>query len=179
MFEKLIGRWRGWLAWGTVLLLSVPLAAQEMPRTSGETLSGKQIVLADAVHGHDAILVAGFSHEGGNGTGAWVKAIHADPALSGIPVYEVAEIAGAPRLIRGMIEGGMRKGVPPAEHDSFIVLTQDEKSWRNYFEVRDDKVPCVMAVDGGGKVLWRGHGAANELEPELRSAWKGHAGSRF
>lgn len=182
MLEELIRGMNGRAIWLTCvigLLLSVPVAAQEMPRTSGETLSGKQVVLADAVQGHAAILVAGFSHEGGNGTGAWVKAIRADPALAGIPVYEVAEIAGAPRLIRGMIESGMRKSVPAAEHDSFVVLTQDEKPWRSYFEVGDDKAPYVMAIDAAGKVLWRGHGPVTEAEPELRNALKGRAGSGF
>jgi hypothetical protein len=42
--------------------------AQSLPATAGETLSGKRIVLSDAVHGHAAILVAGFSREGGAGT---------------------------------------------------------------------------------------------------------------
>ncbi|HEV3445880.1 MAG TPA: hypothetical protein VG099_14660, partial [Gemmataceae bacterium] len=61
-----------------------------MPNTAGETLSGKRIVLADQVRGHAVVLVAGFSHEAGNGTGPWVKAIHSDPALASVSVYEIA-----------------------------------------------------------------------------------------
>jgi hypothetical protein len=133
-------------------------------------LSGKPIVLADEVRGHPAVLVAGFSREGGNGTGAWVKSIHSDAALSGCTVYEIAEIAGAPSIIRGMIKSGMRKGVPPAEQNNFVVLTQDEKPWRAYFDVSDDQVPYVLLIDATGKVLWHGHGQATELEPQLRSA---------
>jgi hypothetical protein len=168
-------RWkpaRPWVVVAATIWLVSAAFAQPIPRTAGETLSGKQIVLAQAVRGHPAILVAGFSHAAGNGTGAWVKAIHADPALAGIPVYEIAQIAGAPSLIRGLIRSGMKKGVPPAEHDSFVVLTQDEKPWRNYFEVSDDQVPYVMMIDATGKVLWRGHGAAAELEPQLKNALK-------
>lgn len=149
-------------------LLPLSAFAQDLPRTTGETLSGHQIVLADAIRGHRVILVAGFSREGGNGTGAWVKAIQADSALAGIPVYEIAQIAGAPGLIRGMIKSSMKKSVPPAEHDTFVVLTQDEKPWRTAFDVSDDKVPYVMMMDAAGKVLWRGHGQAAELEPKLR-----------
>ena len=52
--------------------------AQMMPTTAGETLSGKKIVLADAVRGHAAVLVAGFSHDGGMACGDWMKAIRAD-----------------------------------------------------------------------------------------------------
>ena len=64
----------GVLILAPVLLVSGPGPAQEMPRTRGEMLSGKPIVLADEVRGHPAVLVAGFSREGGNGTGAWDRA---------------------------------------------------------------------------------------------------------
>ncbi|HEY3625922.1 MAG TPA: hypothetical protein VGL00_06550 [Terracidiphilus sp.] len=156
----------------TAILLSLAAFAQQMPETPGETLSGRHVVLAQEVRGHAAVLVAGFSREGGNGTAAWVKAIHADNALSAVPVYEIAQIAGAPSLIRGMIRSGMKKSVPEPEHDRFLVLTQDDKSWRAYFEVSDDRLPYVMMIDAQGDVLWRGHGAASDLEPKLRDALK-------
>ena len=144
--------------------------AQELPRTAGDTLSGRHVVVADEVHGHTAILVAGFSREGGNGTGAWVKAIHGDSAMGGVAVYEIAQIAGAPSLIRGMIKSGMKKSVPATEHDTFVVLTQDDKPWRAYFGVGDDQVPYVMMIDANGKVLWRGHGTVGDQEPRLKAA---------
>lgn len=161
----------GWpvsLAFLAVALLSFPAHAQQLPRTTGETLSGRQIVLADAVRGHPVILVAGFSREGGNGAGAWVKAIQTDRALAGISVYQIAQIAGAPSLIRGMIRSGMKKSVSADEHDNFVVLSQDEKPWRNTFDVTDDKVPYVMMIDDHGKMLWRSHGSAADQEPQLR-----------
>jgi len=144
--------------------------AQSMPGTSGETLSGKRIVLADATRGHSAVLVAGFSHEGGNGTGAWVKAVRGDAALAGVTVYQVAMLEGAPSLIRGTIKNGMRKGVSIADQDQFVVLTQDNKLWRQLFGVTTDKEPYVIALDAKGNVVWRGHGAADQQEPELRAA---------
>ena len=144
--------------------------AQAVPATTGETLSGKRIVLTDEVRGHSAILVAGFSREGGSATGAWIKALHGDSSLTGIAVYQVAMLAGAPAFIRGMIKSGMKKGVPPAEQEHFVVLTQDEKLWRTYFDVTNDKDPYVVLIDATGKVLWRGHGPSANLEPQLRAA---------
>lgn len=163
------------VALGLVVLVAAALTglkgfSQEMPNTAGETLSGKRIVLADQVRGHAVVLVAGFSHEAGNGTGPWVKAIHSDPALASVSVYEIAEIAGAPSLIRGMIKSGMKKGVPAAEQDYFVVLTEDAKPWRSYFEVGDDQVPYVMLLDPSGKILWHGHGSASDLEGLLKGA---------
>jgi hypothetical protein len=151
-------------------LASLAAAGQEMPKTAGDTLSGKRIVLADEVRGHFAVVVAGFSREGGNGTAAWVKAIHADSTFTGMPVYQITDLAGAPSLIRGMIKSGMKKGVPAAEQDHFVVLTQDDKTWRSYFGVDDEKVPYVALIDATGKVVWRGHGGAADLEPQLKAA---------
>ncbi len=153
-----------------IALASVAAGGQEIPRTTGDTLSGKRIVLADEVRGHAAILVAGFSREGGNGTAAWVKAIHADSTFAGMPVYQVADLAGAPSLIRGMIKSGMKKGVPAAEQDYFVVLTQDDKAWRSYFGVEDENVPYVALLDATGKAVWQGYGGAGDLEPKLRAA---------
>ena len=150
--------------------LALDSPAQSLPKTPGETLSGKRIVLADAVHGKLAVLIAGFSREGGAGSGQWVKAIQSDPALAGVAIYQVAEIAGAPSLIRGMIRNGMKKGLTPAQQDAFVVLTEDEAPWKAFFSVTADNVPYVALLDANGKVLWLGHGAASALEPQLRAA---------
>jgi hypothetical protein len=152
------------------MILLLPSNAQTMPGTAGETLSGKHIVLADATKGRSVVLVAGFSHEGGNGTGAWVKAVQADKALDGVAVYQVAMLEGAPGFMRGTIKNGMRKGVPTANQDQFVVLTQDDKLWRQFFGVTTDKEPYVVFLDAKGNVLWRGHGPADQQEPLLRTA---------
>jgi hypothetical protein len=145
-----------------------------MPTTAGETLSGKKIVLASAVRGHSTALVAGFSHEGGTACGDWMKTIRGDLALAGVDVYEIAMLEGAPGLIRGMIKSGMRKGMSDAEQERSVVLTQDEKLWERYFEVLDAKVPYVMLIDRNGDVVWRGHGAAAAIEPQLRNKVGSH-----
>ena len=154
-----------------VLLCGVGMAmAQAMPQTAGTTLSGQTVTLAQAVRGQRVVLVAGFSRAGGSGTGAWVKAVEGDPALKGVAVWQVALLAGVPGFVRGMIRNGMNKGLTAEEQERFVVLSQDEAAWRNYFGVTQDDVPYVMLLDAAGKVLWRGHGAAAAAEPALREA---------
>jgi hypothetical protein len=151
-------------------LLVPSVLSQSMPGTAGETLSGKRIVLADATREHVAVLVAGFSREGGSGCGDWFKAIRADSALSGLAVYEIASLEGAPGIFRGAIESVMRKGMSAADQDLNVVLTQDDKLWRQYFGVDSDKEPYVVLIDANGKVLWKGHGAVADLERTLKAA---------
>jgi ATP10 protein len=157
----------------TVAALSVlapACLAQSLPTTLGETLSGKPVVIADAVRGHIAVLVAGFSHEGGMATGDWIKAIRTDPAFAGVSVYQVAMLEGAPAFVRGMIKSGMKKGMPPEEQDYSVVLIQNQKLWEDYFGVTTDKDPYVVLIDSSGKVMWHGHGPVGNLEPQLKAA---------
>ena len=48
------------------LLFVGPLAAQSIPHTQADTLSGGKITLPDAVLGHPAIITIGFSRAGGD-----------------------------------------------------------------------------------------------------------------
>ena len=162
------------LAFACVVCCSVGVACygETMPQTAGETLSGQTVTLARAVRGQRVVLVAGFSRTGGEGTGAWVKAVQTDPALKGVAVWQVALLAGVPGLFRGAIRNGMKKGMPEEQQSRFVVLAQDEAAWRSYFGVTEDNAPYVLLLDGSGKVLWRGHGAAAAVEPALRGAVK-------
>jgi len=159
---------------GLMFLLAMTAAAtaQTMPATAGETLSGHHIVLAQAVGGHLALLAACFSKEAGPSCGEWAKQARTDPALAGVAVYELAMLGRAPGFIRGIIESGMRKGLSAPQQEQFVILTQDEPLWRSYFGVTTDKDPWVVLVDSAGRVLWHGHGAAANLEPLLKSAFK-------
>lgn len=71
-------------------------------------------MLADEFRRHPAVLVAGFSREAGNDTGAWVTAILADNPLAGVPVYQIAQITRAPGMIRGIVRHGFSSAVRTA-----------------------------------------------------------------
>jgi hypothetical protein len=143
---------------------------QSLPTTPGETLTGRRIVLADALRGHSAILIVGFTKDVGPACGEWVKAVQADTALSALTVYQVSMLEEAPSLLRGMIKSGMRKDLNADQQDHFVVLTQDDKVWRSFLSVASDKDPYVLLIDTSGQVLWHGHGPAANLEPLLKKA---------
>ena len=146
--------------------------AQSLPATAGESLSGHSVVLAQAVRGHASLVIASFSKEAGSACEEWSKQVHADAAMASVTVYQAAELEQAPGFIRGMVKSALRKQVPSAWQDNFVVLTQDGKQWRDYFGVTTDKDPWIVLLDAHGKVLWHGHGQASTLEPLVRGALK-------
>lgn len=155
-----------------LVFASSPAASQTLPATQGETLTGRRVAPADAVRNHPAILIAAFSREAGAGSADWEKAIHADPALAGVTVIQMAMLQKAPALLRGLIKSGMRKGLTPAQQDNFIVLIQDEELWRSYFGIASEKDSCVALLDASGKLRWRAQGPPGKLLTQLKSALK-------
>ena len=152
------------------MICAAPMGwAQALPATAGETLSGRRVVLAEAAHGHATVLVAAFSHAGGTSASAWARAIRADSALAAATLYQVALLEPVPGFARHMIEGSIRKKLSAVEQDHFVVLTEDEKLWRSYFNVSTDNDAYVVLIDADGKMVWHGHGAAS-MEPLLRAA---------
>jgi hypothetical protein len=143
-----------------------------MPGTQGDTPFGERMVLADAVRGHAALVIAGFSREAGKQSGDWAKAVNDDAAMAGVTVYEAVMLGRAPGFVQSMVKASLRKQVAAGAREKFAVLTQDEAAWRGYFGVSDDKDPYVVLLDAGGKMLWHGHGAAGNLEPLVRAALK-------
>ena len=168
-------RWVVWMVWMVALLAAgngLCVLAQALPATVGETPSGERIVLAEALRGHAAILVASFSRAAGAGSDEWAKALDADPAWTGLPVFRAAMLEQAPGFVRGFIKAALRKQLSAAAVHRYAVLIQDEGLWRSYFGVTTDKDPYVVLLDADGNIRWHGHGAARDLEPLLKAALK-------
>jgi len=145
--------------------------ATTMPRVEGETLSGKKILLPDDARGKIALLAIGFSRKGGNATRAWSdrfkKEFGADPRFA---VYPVAELEGAPRFVRGMIVGSMRKGTPTADRDRFVTLFQGTEELKRFVGFSTSDEAYLLLLDANGTVQWRGHGLFGEEDyPALQT----------
>jgi hypothetical protein len=125
----------------------------------GETLSGKRIILPDDARGKIALLSIGFSKKSGEATRAWgdhfKKDFGADPRYA---VYPVAVLEEAPRFVRGMILGGMRRGTPASEQDRFVILFQGEADWKRFVSYSGPDEAYLLLIDAKGEIRWRGHG---------------------
>jgi hypothetical protein len=159
----------------TLLVLLLALAtpprgwSQTMPDTGAETLAGQPMVLADALRGRSAILVMSFSREAGTACDEWTRKLAADPALAAIPVYRAAMLEAAPGFVRGWIKSALRKQLSAADQQRYVLFSSDEKRWRSYLSVSNDKLPAVLLLSKDGLILWRGQGSA-ALLTQLKAA---------
>jgi len=148
------------LALATTLLISAA-AAQQFPRLQEESLAGQQVVLPDAAAGKVAVMVLGFSHASSTPTGAWMeRAAEEFGKNPNVVLYQLAVIEDAPRLVRGMIISGMKKGVPENQRVFFVPVVHKENDLKQLVGYKDDNDAYLVVLDRTGKVIYQTHGSA-------------------
>ncbi len=158
---------RGWaISWMVLLggiLCAVGRAQTTIPRSQVTALAGNTVALPDALHGKFGVLVVGFSHASEDQVAAWGRLLEADYGQShDVTYFEIAMLAGAPKMVRGMIVKSMTKSVPAAERPHFLPMVEGEPAWRAvaHYEKPDDAY--VLIVDERGTVRWQTEGEATD-----------------
>jgi hypothetical protein len=156
-----------------VALLSVlPLAgADQLPVTPAETLSGAKLNFPAAFAGRKVVCVFSFSREAGDAVPLWMTRL----TESGADALSVANLEAAPGFIRGVIRGGMRKATPKTQLDRALIMTKDDKAWRQALGLKQEKLPLVILLDSAGRPQWSYEGvwneaAARDLKTKLEAA---------
>jgi hypothetical protein len=152
-----------------VLALSIVLGAP-MPHTEADTLSGKKIVLPDALNNHPAVVVIGFSKRSQPQASAWSAQLLKDYANeSRLQRYSIAVLDEVPALIRGMVSSSVRRGVPKEQQDAFIILTHDAKPWRDLAAITNPDDAYVILFDETAHIVAQTHGSVEDAYAPLQS----------
>lgn len=146
------------------ILLAASLALSQtdrFPAVQGENLLNQKITLPEAASGHAAVIVIGFSHSSNREVKAWSDRLQHD-----LPVYSIAVLEEAPRLVRGMAVHGMKSGVPQDQRGHFIVVYRDERELKAVAGVDAPNDAYVLLLDKDGAIRWRTHGAVTDAAVE-------------
>lgn len=155
-----------------VALLCAPASAQAVPHTEAETLSEKKIMLPDFVAGRPAVLIVGFSHASSSPAKDWARRVDADyPSDQKFISLQVPVLAGAPRLVRGMIRHGMKKDIPKEKYDRVALIFKDEDAWKSAagFESAHGDDAYILLLDASGNIRWKTHGTTADHYDELKT----------
>jgi hypothetical protein len=173
---------------GLVLALAVAMAdasgqpaaallapGSALPPIEGESLSGKRIALPEEAKGRAAVLLFTFSRRAGDAARVWSEAIaKPDVADFEISSYRILVLGGIPRLLRGFVVAGIKKGMPPSLHHTTLKLFGDQESWKARLGVRSSDDPQLVILDREGSVRWLHAGpcdddAVQRLVEQLRT----------
>lgn len=152
--------------------------AQQFPQLHEENLAGQQVVLPDAIAGKIAVLVFGFSRASENSTGPWMKHLRDDFGKNAsVALYQLPVIEEAPRMIRGMITSGMKKGVPEAERATFVPVMHNEAELKKIVNYKEPDDAYAILLDRTGKIVYQTHSGPDvsgytELRTKLQSLLK-------
>jgi hypothetical protein len=151
-----------------VIALSPPARAgearlrigDELPPLRGHFLTGRAAELPVAARGRVALAVLGFSYGSRVAVEAWVARFREDfGSDSAVTFYEVPVMGGAARLARPFIDGGMRRGTPPALHEHVITVWGEAGAWKRRMGHADPDAAYLALLDREGRVLWLHQGA--------------------
>jgi hypothetical protein len=148
---------------GGVLACTGAQAQMAVPKSHGTTLSGAAVSFPDALKGKFGVLVVGFSHASQEQVASWGRLLEADYGQSPkVTYFEIPMLAGAPKLLRGMIVKSMTKSVPGPERPHFLPMTEGEPAWRAVAHYNKPDDAYVMIVDENGTVRWQTEGEATD-----------------
>jgi hypothetical protein len=155
-------------------------AQAAIPQAHGTTLAGTAVALPDATKDKVGVLVIGFSHASQVQVAAWGRRLATDYGSSGgVAYFAIPMLAGAPKMLRGMIVKSMGKSVPEAEKPHFLPLTEDDKPWRAIAHYSKPDDAYVLGVDQAGDVEWQTEGDASDAAySALRKVVWGLTGSK-
>jgi hypothetical protein len=156
-----------------LIFLTMPMAQvlPQIPKIEGESLSGHKVVLPDAAAGKVVVLIFGFSKASKIPTGAWANKLLADfGTRPDFEVYQLPVLADVPRLVRGMVISGIKKGVPENRRDHFVPILQHEAELKKFVRYREPDDAYVVVLSRTGNTVEQSHGAPSEANyPRLRA----------
>jgi hypothetical protein len=109
------------------------------------------------------LVIVGFSRKSSGDFKEWNQRA-LSPYLTDphIDYYEVAELQGAPSLIRSMIVHGMRRDVPEAEHAHFAPITSGEDEWKKAVIYSASKDTYLVLAEPSGHIAWQTSGLPDD-----------------
>ncbi|MDE4908758.1 mitochondrial ATPase complex subunit ATP10 [Methanogenium marinum] len=128
------------------------------PEITAETLSGKKKTLPDAAKGAPALIVVAFVREAQDMIDSWVIPIKEEfKGREKIVIYEIPVIRSAIwRPMRIMIDGGMRSGIPEADHDYVMTVYGSASELTEPLEIADPTSAYLYLIDRNGIIRWEG-----------------------
>jgi hypothetical protein len=149
---------------GAVAAAAQPVAEHRFPTLKATTLGGRKVTLPGDFGGRANLLLVAFEREHQALVDTWMPAAQRLAAAhDGLRYYELPTLGRTLALIRPVIEGGMRGGIPDgATRDRTITLYTNVDAFRTALGIPSDRTVSALLLDDAGVVRWRAEGAFTE-----------------
>jgi hypothetical protein len=142
------------------------LVGQNFPNLSAETLSGKTINFPKDTKGKFTIICIAFSDDAQPKVDTWTKAVLEKYPKNEVNFFEVPMLKKGLKFMRGIIDGGMRKGVPTNLHDKVATFYGDLTPYKTQLMMADKDEVYLFLLDSNGKIIHIAEASANPEKVE-------------
>jgi hypothetical protein len=144
----------------TLFSPSMAQGVRQMPKIEGENFVGQKVLLPDAAAGKVAVLIFGFTKSSKAPTSAWADKLYADfGTRPEFALYQLPVLEDVPRLFRGMVISGIKKGVPENKRDHFVPILQNEAELKKFVQYREPDDAYLAVLSRTGNIVEQSHGA--------------------
>jgi hypothetical protein len=137
------------------------------PEIEAKTLTGNKIVFPQAAYGKKVLYVVAFHRGAQSQADAWYNFYKELFQPKGYVFYEIPMISNMWSWMSGMIDNGMRSGVPAFKHNNVATYYGPLKKYYEFFEVKDKDLVYVFSVDEKGHIVAKTHGFPTKSAIEL------------
>ena len=144
---------------------------ENFPTVKGQTLTEEERELPAYFKGSNVVLLLGYKLDSQFDIDRWL--IGLDMTETKIKAYEIPTIQGLfPRMFKGSIDNGMRKGIPKELWGGVITIYGDGAKVQEFTGNQNPNNARVLLLDQDGKVVYfydRGFSvpALNELRDKI------------
>lgn len=143
-----------------------PNIGARFPEVTGESLAGTKVSIPDSARGKVTLVVVAFLRENQSQLDSWLEPfIEKFGTREGFTFYEVPMISGGYRIMRFIIDGGMRGGIPEPKHRHVVTMYGDVQKYLDALSL-DRQYGYAFVLDQEGIIRWQGQGFAT---PETRN----------
>ena len=147
-----------------------PAAAQEIvtpyayPRVEGRNLNEDDVLVPDDLPGEHRLLLIPFYQWQQEEANTWLARLpELADSVPGFRYFEQPTLATGWRLMRWMIDGGMRSGIPdPEARARTITVFLDRSRFLREARISDMEHITVFLLDTRGRVVWRARGSLTD-----------------
>ncbi|WP_269851480.1 hypothetical protein [Methanosarcina horonobensis] len=148
------------------------IIGQPFPEIKSKSLSGRVLTLPEEVKGKVVLVCIAFMRSTQSMINSWVQPFEQEFGKDGrFAVYEVPMINAGWKIFSGMIDSGMRGGIPAEKHGRVVTFYGDYSGYQKTLGMENTNLAYIFLLDQEGIIRWKGQGHSSpETEKELLKA---------
>jgi putative protein-disulfide isomerase len=128
------------------------------PTIETKSLAKQSVTLPNLSAGKPTIICMLFKDEGRPLASNWTKNILQKYTNQEVNLFEVVMLPSGLKLLRGTVEGGMRKDVEASFHNQYVTYFGSAKAYKEKLMMIDDNSCYLFLLDANGKIKYTNDG---------------------